>query len=89
MSVEHTQNMYAHIYQFQLFAPLCFCRYCFLKHELLSNLKLKRMLLLMFKNSEKSKQSPKICHDYLLQMKKFINNQTALPKPMKISYNKK
>ena len=43
----------------------------------------------MFKNSEKSKQSPEICHDYLLQMKKFINNQTALPKPMKISYNKK
>ena len=45
--------------------------------------------LLILKNSGNSKYSEMACNDYFFSNKKYINNQTALLKPMKIVYNKK
>ena len=43
---------------------------------------------LIFKNPGNSKYSERACNDYFFQDKKYINNQTALLKSMKIGYNK-
>ena len=58
-------------------------------HIVFWNLKLKRMVLLIFKNSGNSKSSKSGCNDYFFQNEKYINNQVPLPKSMKIGRNKK
>ena len=52
-----------------------------------SNLKLKIMFLLIFKNSGKSILSQKVCNDYFFQDKIHIKIQSPLPKSMKIVWN--